>query len=572
MARQISDVMIAELVDEQSSSSESEIDDSDLDADYRVPNDKVSDEESEESESESDDEIIGSENEDDGETQDTSMDTNDSEPDMFCWTKDLNGFKPKITLPREVEPVVLVDVNRSASELDTFLKLFPMDLFEKIAFYTNMRLQKEKSNSKGKKNPYLDDTSAEEMMIILGCVLVMCYNRVPAMHMYWSTKKSLGNTAISDGVSRNRFQQIFAKLYFADPNKPQDATKTYYLDEILASLKSTFMNARSDSTYQSIDESMTKFKGRSCLKQYMPLKPIKRGIKLWTRCDAQTGYVYDTNIYCGRETEKVEGTLGERVVKKIVEGVRNDAVLIFDRFFTSTNLLNSIGHPAVGTYNKNRKQVAKLCEKFSEKGESEMACCKEGLLCVHWKDTKDVLLMSNCHEPEETMISRKQKNGSLQDVACPVPIAFYNKYMGGVDHADQMIGLYDLDRKSQKWWRKVFFRFLLTAVCNSYIIFCETNHKKIPYIQYFVNVAESMIEAGRSKVGRRKKTKRVGRHSASFRKMDTVGAGGDHLPLKNKSRRRCIRCTSRKVEKRTNYLCQRCNIPLCLECFSAYHS
>ena len=115
------------------------------------------------------------------------------------------------------------------------------------------------------------------MMIVLGCVLVMCYNRVPAMHMYWSTKKSLGNQAISDGIFRNQFQTIFAKLYFSNPDKPQDATKTYYLDAVLACLKSNFAHARSDSTYQSIGESMTKFKGRSSLKQYMPLKPIKRG-------------------------------------------------------------------------------------------------------------------------------------------------------------------------------------------------------------------------------------------------------------------------------------------------------
>ena len=113
------------------------------------------------------------------------------------------------------------------------------------------------------------------------------------------------------------------------------------------------------------------------------------------------------------------------------------------------------------------------------------------------EDTKYVLLMSNCHEPAEATTIRKQKDGTVKEVACPVPITFYNKYMGGVDHADQMIvpiafynkymggvdyadqmiGLYDIDRKSRKWWRKVFFRLLLTAVYNSYIIFCETNHK-----------------------------------------------------------------------------------------------
>ena len=134
-----------------------------------------------------------------------------------------------------------------------------------------------------------------------------------------------------------------------------------------------------------------------------------------------------------------------------------------------------------------------------------------------------------------------------------------------------MIGLYDLDRKSKKWWRKVFFRLLLTAVFNAYIIFMEKNHKKMHYIQYFVTLAESMIDYGRSKVGKRKKTKRVGRHSASFSKMDAAGVG-DHLPLNNKSRRRCIRCTSKKIEKRTNFVCKKCNIPLCMDCFVAYHS
>jgi len=134
-----------------------------------------------------------------------------------------------------------------------------------------------------------------------------------------------------------------------------------------------------------------------------------------------------------------------------------------------------------------------------------MAVCKEGLLCIHWKDTKDVLMMSNCHTPEETEVQRKKKDGTTENISCPVPIAFYNKYMGGVDHADQMIGLYDLDRKSKKWWRKVFLRLLLTAVFNAYIIFMEKNHKKMPYLQYFVALAESMIDYGRSKVGNRKK-------------------------------------------------------------------
>ncbi|KAJ8893556.1 hypothetical protein PR048_006155 [Dryococelus australis] len=40
----------------------------------------------------------------------------------------------------------------------------------------------------------------------------------------------------------------------------------------------------------------------SVLKQYMLLNPVKRGIKLWLRCDSVNGYTNDFNVYCGKET------------------------------------------------------------------------------------------------------------------------------------------------------------------------------------------------------------------------------------------------------------------------------
>ena len=35
----------------------------------------------------------------------------------------------------------------------------------------------------------------------------------------------------------------------------------------------------------SVDEAMIKLQGRSSLKQYMPMKPTKRGIKVWVLAD-----------------------------------------------------------------------------------------------------------------------------------------------------------------------------------------------------------------------------------------------------------------------------------------------
>jgi hypothetical protein len=102
---------------------------------------------------------------------------------------------------------------------------------------------------------------------------------------------------------------LSSKLYFNNPQKPKDCGKLYYIEDVVACLKKTFAKAISESNRQSIDESMVKFKGRSSLKQYLPLKPIKRGVKIWERCASRTGYVYDFNIYSGKEEKSSEGTL-----------------------------------------------------------------------------------------------------------------------------------------------------------------------------------------------------------------------------------------------------------------------
>ncbi|GFQ64883.1 piggyBac transposable element-derived protein 4 [Trichonephila clavata] len=112
-------------------------------------------------------------------------------------------------------------------------------------------------------------------------------------------------------------------MYFNNPKKPENAPKIYYTDEVMKCFKKkkTFLEARQDSPFQSIDEPMAKFKGRSSLKQYLPLKQIKRGIKLWERSDSVTGYTYDMNIYAGKDLNTDGKTLGERVVLQLCSSI-----------------------------------------------------------------------------------------------------------------------------------------------------------------------------------------------------------------------------------------------------------
>ncbi|KAJ4430236.1 hypothetical protein ANN_22448, partial [Periplaneta americana] len=224
-------------------------------------------------------------------------------------------------------------------------------------------------------------------------------------------------------------------------------------------------NTREDSPFQSIDESMTKFKGRSSLKQYLPMKPIKRGIKIWERCDSKTGYIYDLDVYSGKDLEEKSDqrrTLGERVVLKLVES-----------------------YAAVGTCISNRRNMPKFDGKL-EKGQYQHMANTSGTIAARWKDSKEVLVLSNCHRANDIQVLRKKKDGSKDNVPCPESIAFYNEIMGGVDLSDQKVGTYDFNRKSQKWWRKVFFKVLMMSVVNSWILYQETKHKKIQLLEYLI--------------------------------------------------------------------------------------
>ena len=48
-----------------------------------------------------------------------------------------------------------------------------------------------------------------------------------------------------------------------------------------------------------VDESMVPFKGRSSMEQYMPIKPVKRGYKVWCLAESRNGFVSQFDIYSG---------------------------------------------------------------------------------------------------------------------------------------------------------------------------------------------------------------------------------------------------------------------------------
>ena len=103
--------------------------------------------------------------------------------------------------------------------------------------------------------------------------------------------------------------------------------------------------------------------------------------------------------------------------------------------------MNNLDYAAIRTVMKNRKNMHKDIAKTLKKGECEFQGNQHGTLCARWMDSKEVTVLTNCHDASMDKVLKKKKDGSRENIDCPDAILFHRKTMGGVDLADQMVGL-----------------------------------------------------------------------------------------------------------------------------------
>lgn len=357
---------------------------------------------------------------------------------------------------------------------DVFLK-FIRPIVDNIIYQSNLFATQNNKNLK---------LTEKELYAFLGINFCMGYHKLPSYKLYWNTSEDLNVRSISKAMSRDRFREILSNIHVNNnanlPNNNKD--KLYKLRPMIDALNKIFPEAYRGTRELSVDESMIKFNGRSTIKQYNPMKPIKRGYKLWCIAD-QKGYILKYSVYQGKnetlEQEFDKYNLGERVVLKLTKPFwKQQRIILFDNYFTSITLLERLKNEqtlACGTIRNNRKGMPQNLKKDSDikRGDFDHRFSTSGIVIFKWKDNKAVYLASNYHGNETTTVQRTSKNGSKSDVTCPTLVKDYNAFMGGVDHADRLRALYCVDRKSKKWWLRIFWGLLDIVFVNAYVVYCQ---------------------------------------------------------------------------------------------------
>ena len=168
------------------------------------------------------------------------------------------------------------------SEGEVFNILLGDNLYEHMVFQANLYATQ-------KLKPF-SPTNIKEMKRFIAVNFLMGIEKLSSYKDYWSSHPMIQDQYISKTMSLKRFQWFLSNFHLNDntkmPSREDNSyDKLYKVWPFLKNLNKQFLNCYEPSEVQAIDESMIKFKGRRSVKQYIPLKPIKRGCKVWVRAD-----------------------------------------------------------------------------------------------------------------------------------------------------------------------------------------------------------------------------------------------------------------------------------------------
>lgn len=252
-----------------------------------------------------------------------------------------------------------------------------------------------------------------------------------------------------------------------------------------------------------------------------------------------------------------------------------------DNFYTSLDLLKSLRNQqiyATGTVRTNRlgfpKSLVTILKSNNfrnSRGEFHFRQ-QDGMVATIWMDNAPVAFISSGIGADATAaVGRRQPDGDLKSVECPMVVIQYNKFMGGVDLHDQLRETYSFHRKCVRWWLPLFFYMLDVCIVNAFIIFDLKFPKKFTHKQFRTQLMKELVTKADPENAQR------GRR----RRRNSQDSEPEHSPTREDKRGDCVVCSNRGQKEgkeigkrvRTHYKCNKCDKYMCPNiCFEAKHS
>ncbi|XP_049958237.1 piggyBac transposable element-derived protein 4-like [Schistocerca serialis cubense] len=422
-----------------------------------------------------------------------------------------------------------------------------------------------------------------EMYQFFAIIIHMCLVHKPNITDYWSNDLMLDSSLPAKIMKRDRFRSIYFMLHVnnndnyvrrGQPNHDPIHKIRPFFDNFVLKSKNSF----SPGENLTVDEGLCPFRGRIRFRVYIKNKQSRYGIKFFILSDSATGYVLNCEVYTGAGEK--DNSADSVVLRLCNSYLRKGHTLYMDRFYTSEKLFEKLfdeGTSAVGTVMRNRRGLPQEFKQNKLRRGEIVFKRKNSVLALHWKDTRDVFALSTKHRMTSSVTKTKSKAGMVEKLK-PDLILDYNKNKTGVDHGDQLVTYY-FQRRTMKWWKKVFFHVLMMCVVNSYILYKKlrpVSHKRTSLFTFMVNLGKQILEKSGEVFNENEK-------QGSAANRLTARHFPTHVPSttsKKYASRYCIVCsekgarsTGKRVRREARWWCEECNVGLCLpDCFKQYHT
>jgi hypothetical protein len=410
-------------------------------------------------------------------------------------------------------------------------------------------------------------TTPEELYAFIGVHIYMGIVKLPSIRMYWS--QSYQQPFISSLFNRDRFEQLL-RFFRVAPHTQPSLTNNPLSDvlPLIESLQFTFSRMYLPSRYLTLDEAMVAFKGRSSIKQYVPSKPHKWGYKIY--CLASDDYLLHFDVYEGKEDNPSSlGATYDLVMRMTRTYQFQQHVLFTDSWFTSPILLDALKQKGIytcGSVRKNRVGMPHIpIEELRDLNKGEWIHKQKGdTSLVVWKDKKPVWILYNHVSPNEvSSLKRWNDSGNKVLIGCPKAVHDYFYNSRSVDVCGQLHYSYPPGRKSKRPWLRLAWWLIDMCIVNAFILY-RMDQQGVTQLTFREELMHSLVKMfGSNQVAM--KASRGGDASVALAK--------DHYSLHAEQDRDCMSCSHRPIKRvRTNYICAKCQVHLCVgECFACYH-
>ena len=241
-------------------------------------------------------------------------------------------------------------VNPAISVLSLFQMFFTPALVATIVEQTNVYARL----ILGDARPWRK-VSDSDIWAFFGFCILMGINHLPALHHYWSSDPIFHYAPVADCISRDRFLAIWRFMHFTHASPPPTPSTPSPSTHQCSPARSSLQGPSRDHSCvgchyrpnreQAVDEALVAFKGRSSMKQYLPMKPVKRGFKIWVRADSHNGYICQFECYTGRKGDTTEvGLVGSVVTRLTRDLVGKNYHIYMDSFFPVCSVISCTPH------------------------------------------------------------------------------------------------------------------------------------------------------------------------------------------------------------------------------------